>query len=84
MLKKVSILKLYMTIKKVLTIRQYRTRTEGSIKNEDCPKTTLKLAPVETTEPVTEVVSNKTADLSSTESNYCVLTNIMESNYGVK
>ena len=58
-------------MKRFLTLKPPRTRsqTETSTKNQDCLKATTNLATVETAEHDTEVVSHKSRDASSLESN---------------
>ena len=53
-------LKLYVTMKRFLTLKPSHTRsqTESSTKNQDCSETTANLSPVKTEEPVTEAVSH--------------------------
>ena len=75
-LKKLLSLKLYVTMKRFLTLKPPRTRsqTETSTKNQDCLKATANLAAVETAEHDTEAVSHKTRDASSLESNTIINT----------
>ena len=44
-----------------------RSQTEVATKDKCCPKATANLTPVETTEPVTEVVSHKVREPSNSE-----------------
>ena len=70
-LKRLLNLKLYVSMKRFLTVKPPRTRskTEISTKNQDCLKATYNLAAVETAEHDTEAVLHKTRDASSLESN---------------
>ena len=72
-LKRLLNLKLYIFIKRFLTIKPpcIRSKTEKSAKNLDCLKATANLAAVEIAEHDTEAVSHKTRDATSLESNSC-------------
>ena len=50
-----------------------RSQTEVATKDKDGPESNANLASVETTEPVTEVVSHKVRDPSSPEYIKCLL-----------
>ena len=50
-----------------LTHSCIRSQTEVATKDKDGPEATANMAPVETAEPVTEAVSHKARDLSSSE-----------------
>ena len=54
-------LKLYVAMKRFLTLKPSHTRsqTESSTINQDCPETTANLAPSKTVEPITEAVLHK-------------------------
>ena len=56
-------------MKRLLALKPSRTRsqTEVATKDKDGPEAIANLAPVETAEPLTEVVSNKARDPSSPE-----------------
>ena len=62
-------LNLYYKQNKVLALKPSCTRsqTEVATKDKDGPEATANLAHVETAEPVTEAVSHKARDLSSSE-----------------
>ena len=63
-------IKLYINIKRFLTLNQpcTRSQTKTPTKNQDCPKATANLAVVETAEHATMVVSYITRYASSPES----------------
>ena len=68
-LKKLLILKLYVSMKKFLTLKpsQTQSQTNVSIKNQDCSKDTANLAAVENM--VQRQFQRRTRDASSLESN---------------
>ena len=70
-LKRLLNLKLYVSMKRFLTLKppRIRSQTEISTKNQDCPKDTANLAAVETAEHDTKAVPDKTRDASSVEGN---------------
>ena len=70
-LKRLLNLKLYISIKRFLTLKppRIRSKTEKSTKNIDCLRASANLAAVETAEHDTEAVSHKTRDATSPECN---------------
>ena len=73
MLKRLLNLKLYLTMKRFLTLKPPRTwsKTEKLTKNLNCHKATENLAAFETAEHDTEAASHNTSDASGHESNIC-------------
>ena len=66
-------LELYITMKRVLTLKPPRSQTEGSTKNKDCSKTTANLGSDEVAEPEAEATLKEISDANSLSSNNGVL-----------